>query len=48
MTKKFKKMLLEISQKTMAEQKQILNNSFEDWRGNLEQLDDVVVMGIKI
>jgi len=48
MTKKFKKMLLQISQKPMEEQKQILNNSFKNWKGNLDQVDDVVVMGIKI
>jgi hypothetical protein len=32
----------------MAEQKEILNNAFENWKGNLEQIDDVVVLGIKI
>lgn len=32
----------------MEEQKAILNNTFEDWKGDLEQVDDVVVIGIKI
>jgi hypothetical protein len=25
-----------------------LHKTFEDWRGNNEQVDDVLVMGIKI
>ena len=32
----------------MTEQKEIMNNRFEEWRGNLEQVDDVVVFGIKV
>jgi len=26
----------------------LLDKAFEDWKGNLEQIDDVVVLGIKI
>jgi len=48
MTKNFKNLLLEISDKTMQEQKQLLNQTFENWRGNIEQIDDVVVVGVKI
>ena len=32
----------------MEEQKAILDKTFGDWKGDLEQLDDVLVMGIKI
>jgi serine phosphatase RsbU (regulator of sigma subunit) len=46
--KPFKQLLLENADKPMAEQKEILNNAFENWKGNLEQIDDVVVLGIKI
>ena len=44
----FKKMLLENSDKPMKEQMEILNTAFENWKGDLEQIDDVVVLGIKI
>jgi len=32
----------------MEEQKSILEKTFEEWKGGLEQIDDVVVVGIKI
>ena len=37
-----------IQNKTMEEQKEILNERFEQWRGSLERVDDVVVFGIKV
>jgi len=46
--KAFKRLLLENADKPMQEQKEILNQAFENWRGDLEQIDDVVVVGIKI
>ena len=33
--------------KSCAEQKEVLDSTFENWRGNLEQVDDVCVIGIK-
>jgi ligand-binding sensor domain-containing protein/serine phosphatase RsbU (regulator of sigma subunit) len=44
----FKTVLLSIQDKSMEEQKNILNESFEDWRGPLEQIDDVCVIGVRI
>jgi hypothetical protein len=29
-------------------QKEILNNVHDKWRGSLEQIDDILVFGIKI
>jgi len=46
--KPFKRLLLENADKPMTEQKEILNNAFIDWKGNYEQIDDVVVIGLKI
>jgi serine phosphatase RsbU (regulator of sigma subunit) len=46
--KPFKRLLLENADKPMQEQKEILNKAFEDWKGNYEQVDDVVVVGVKI
>ena len=46
--KAFKQMLIENSQKSMNEQKEILNSRFNDWKGKQDQVDDVVVLGIKL
>jgi serine phosphatase RsbU (regulator of sigma subunit) len=32
----------------MDEQKEILNKNFEVWKGNLEQVDDVLLIGIRV
>jgi len=48
MHKQFKEFLLEISDLSFAEQKIRLNNSFESWRGDLDQVDDVLVIGIRV
>ncbi|HTA82303.1 MAG TPA: tetratricopeptide repeat protein [Bacteroidia bacterium] len=51
--KKFKyKQLQEIiianAQKPMSEQKDILERTFVEWMGGLEQIDDMLVIGIKV
>ena len=46
--KKFRKLLLGIQDKAMAEQKQILLRNLEEWQGDVEQIDDILVMGIRI
>lgn len=48
MYKPFKNLLLSIQDKTMDEQKVILEQYFEDWKGSLEQVDDVCVIGVRI
>ncbi|MBL7922070.1 MAG: SpoIIE family protein phosphatase [Bacteroidia bacterium] len=49
--KKFKykalnELLLANHKRKMAKQKQIFDSTFENWRGHLEQVDDVCVIGI--
>ncbi len=46
--KQFKEVLAEVVNLTMNEQSQILNQKFEQWKGALEQVDDVCIIGIKI
>ena len=46
--KQFQEMLLANSQKPMAEQQKILEDTLNDWKGNLEQVDDVLVIGIRV
>ena len=45
---KFKELLLSIHTKTMEVQRQIILAEIETWKGNLEQVDDICVMGVKI
>jgi serine phosphatase RsbU (regulator of sigma subunit) len=48
MSKRFKRLLVEISDKQMHEQHKILDETIEDWRGDNEQVDDILVMGVRI
>jgi len=48
MTKKFKRLLLDIQDKNMQEQHDILNNAIEEWKAGAEQVDDILVFGVKI
>lgn len=45
--KNFKELVLSVSNLPMNEQRNILNETFEAWKGTLEQIDDVCVIGIK-
>lgn len=42
-----KKLLTEMSQKPMSAHPARLDNTFNDWRGDLEQVDDVCVIGVR-
>jgi serine phosphatase RsbU (regulator of sigma subunit) len=46
--KQLQDILLENHHLPLDEQKEILNKKFEDWKGNLEQVDDVTIIGIKV
>jgi serine phosphatase RsbU (regulator of sigma subunit) len=46
--KQFKETLASILNLSMREQSRMLNKKFEEWRGDLEQVDDVCIIGIKI
>ncbi len=45
---KLNQMLLDISNKSMEEQRDILQLAFNEWRGELEQVDDVCVIGLRV
>lgn len=47
-SKAFKELLISINEQSMEEQKKVINNTFEKWRGNIEQIDDVCVIGVRI
>jgi serine phosphatase RsbU (regulator of sigma subunit) len=44
----FKEILLELSGLPVAEQKIQLDARFTDWKGDLEQVDDVLLIGVKV
>jgi serine phosphatase RsbU (regulator of sigma subunit) len=44
----FKRLLLSLQSEKMEKQKELINSEFENWKGNLEQIDDVCVIGIRI
>lgn len=47
MYKPFKRLLLRISQNPMEEQRQILSDTLDEWMGDIAQVDDICVMGLR-
>ncbi|MFW6248964.1 MAG: SpoIIE family protein phosphatase, partial [Bacteroidota bacterium] len=47
-SKQFKELLQSIQHQNMTEQKKTLSARFKAWKGKTEQIDDILVMGIKI
>jgi serine phosphatase RsbU (regulator of sigma subunit) len=47
-TKKFKKRLLSISHLSMEQQKRKVISEFNDWKEGNENLDDILVMGVRV
>lgn len=48
MNRKFKSALLGMQELSMEEQKERLNEILESWMGNYDQVDDILVMGIRV
>ena len=46
--KAFRELLLSIQDKTMEEQNTLIDETFETWKGDLEQIDDVCVIGVRV
>ncbi len=46
--KQFKELLTSIAENPVDEQREKLDTAFVKWKGNLEQIDDVCVIGIRI
>jgi serine phosphatase RsbU (regulator of sigma subunit) len=46
--KQLEEILVSVNSLPLKEQSEILNQKFEEWRGDLEQVDDVCIIGIKI
>jgi two-component system, sensor histidine kinase LadS len=48
MSKQFKELLAMMTKEPLQKQKQILESRLNEWRGPLEQVDDVLVIGVRI
>jgi PAS domain S-box-containing protein len=48
MKRKFQKILLEIQNKSMREQEIHLDNYVEEWKSGIEQVDDILVIGVRL
>ncbi|OFX55425.1 MAG: hypothetical protein A2046_12450 [Bacteroidetes bacterium GWA2_30_7] len=46
--KPLKELLLSVKDETLQEQKNIIEKTFVEWKKDLEQVDDVLVMGVRI
>lgn len=47
-SKRFKKLLLENAHLPLEVQKKIIFSSFQAWKGNNDQIDDICILGLKI
>jgi serine phosphatase RsbU (regulator of sigma subunit) len=48
MTRKFKEILVNIQSKSMQEQETYLDNFIENWKAGTEQVDDILVIGVRL
>jgi serine phosphatase RsbU (regulator of sigma subunit) len=48
MANHFRDLLLDVHKFPIEKQKDILNKTIEEWRGPLDQVDDILVIGVKI
>ncbi|MGD9992697.1 MAG: SpoIIE family protein phosphatase [Salinivirgaceae bacterium] len=47
-SKQFKELLLSIQKQSMLEQEMFLDQTIDEWRGNFEQVDDIIIVGIRV
>ena len=48
MSKSFKKLLLEIQDLPMPEQRKVMDKKLDLWMGNNPQTDDILVIGVRM
>lgn len=44
----FRALLVEACKHPLEKQKTLLNQTIEEWRGNLEQVDDILIIGVRV
>jgi serine phosphatase RsbU (regulator of sigma subunit) len=48
MIKKLKEIMVEMSDKPLEEQKQFFDETIEKWKGTNDQVDDILLIGVRI
>ena len=48
MHKQLLELISNLSKENFQNQKNVIEETFENWKGNLEQVDDVCIIGIRI
>lgn len=48
LNKRFRELLINISQLSIQKQKEIVEKTFTDWKSHYEQVDDVCIMGVQV
>jgi tetratricopeptide (TPR) repeat protein len=48
MAKRLKDLLISINNEPLQKQSKLLNSALEKWMGNIEQIDDILLIGLKI
>lgn len=46
--KRFKELLIEINQEPVSKQQEILTRRFDEWKGDLPQRDDILILAIRL
>lgn len=47
-TANFKKLMLSIQNESMEKQRSMINERFEEWKGDREQIDDICIIGVRV
>jgi serine phosphatase RsbU (regulator of sigma subunit) len=45
---RLKHLIEQVSDKPMSEQKEVISKFFVDWKGSYEQVDDILLIGVKV
>jgi serine phosphatase RsbU (regulator of sigma subunit) len=48
MVNNFRKLLVDVSKNSIESQHQVLSQTIENWKGSCEQVDDILVIGLKL
>jgi len=48
MSRQFQKLLFSMRHLSMKSQEEMLDKTFREWRGDLEQVDDILVIGVRV